>query len=89
MLRNLLRLRKCISRKFGSYSFHVIESSKLERYEVEEFVDDRDDAKFLKVALAAASRGEVYLVSVDNNLLKLRNDTVSYTHLTLPTILLV
>ena len=74
LLRNLLRLRKCIPRKFVSYSFHVIESSKLERYEVEEFVDDREDVKFLKVALAAASRGEVYLVSVDNSLLKLRND---------------
>ena len=74
-LLGLRRLRKCISRKFGPYSFHVIESSKLEKYEVEEFVDDKEDVKFLKVALAAASGGDVYLVSVDDeSLLKLRKD---------------
>ncbi len=75
----LLRLRKsskkCRPKKIEPYSFHVIESSKLEKYEVEEFVDDKEDAKFLRVALAAASWRDVYLVSVDDkSLLKLRKE---------------
>ena len=74
-LLRLRRLGKCTPRKFKPYSFHVIESSKLKKYEVEVFVDDKEDAKFLKVALAAANKGDVYLVSVDDeSLLKLRGD---------------
>ena len=74
-LLRLRRLSKCTPKKLGHYGFHVYESSKLQEYDVEEFVDDKEDTKFLKVALAAANRGDVCLVSVDDgSLLKLRKD---------------
>ena len=72
----LKRLKKCRERSMGSFRFHVIESSKIDRYDVKEFVkSDPEDEKFLKVALAEASKGVVYILSVDDeSLLRLKND---------------
>jgi predicted nucleic acid-binding protein len=60
-IQQLGRLKKCSERQFGIYKFHVIESSKLDRYQVSEFVNDPNDEKFLKLALAEANKGNVYL----------------------------
>jgi predicted nucleic acid-binding protein len=76
------RLRRCLERQFGSYKIHVIESSKLNRYQVSEFVNDPDDEKFLRLALAEANRGYVYLLTVDSkSLLKLKEDSQLYAML--------
>jgi len=75
LIRIMKSRKKCTPKKIEPYNFHVIETSKLDRYEVREFVDDPEDEKFLKLALACASKGQVYLVSVDDgSLLKLKED---------------
>ena len=81
-IQQLRRLKKCSERPFGIYKFHVIESSKLDRYQVSEFVSDPDDKKFLKLALAEANKGNVYLLTVDSgSLLKLKEDHQLYATL--------
>ena len=51
--------------------FHVVETTKL-NYDVNEFVDDSEDEKFLKLTLALAKSGEIFVISVDReSILKL------------------
>jgi len=59
--------------------FHVIETGRIDKFDVSEFVNDSEDEKFLKLALAEASKGTVFLLSVDrSSLLKLRDDSSLY-----------
>ena len=74
--------KKCKEVSVGLFKFHVIESSKLDKYEVKEFINDEDDEKFLRLALAVAKGQIVYILSVDSeSLLKLRNDKDKYKKL--------
>ena len=82
-IRNLDRIcrlhklhKKCKEIQIELFKFHVIESSKLDKYSVKEFISDEDE-KFLKVALPIAKGGSVYILSVDTrSLLQLKdNDT--------------
>lgn len=51
--------------------FHVVETTKL-NYDVNEFIDDSEDEKFLKLTLALAKSGEIFVISVDReSILKL------------------
>lgn len=60
----------------------MIESGKMKQFDVSEFVDDPDDEKFLRVALAEAGRGDVFILSVDSgSLLKLKDDENLYKRL--------
>ncbi len=81
-IRRLHRLKKCREITVDPFNFHVIESSKIDRYDVRDFVEnDPDDEKFLRVALVEASKGVVLILSVDDeSLLKLR-DTELYERL--------
>ena len=89
-VRNLVRIRRLhVSRKkcteteqIEPIKFHVIESGKMKQFDVSEFVDDPDDEKFLRVALAEAGRGDVFILSVDSgSLLKLKDDENLYKRL--------
>ncbi len=76
------RHNKCKERKIGRHKHmfvHIIESGKIGEFDVSEFVNDPEDEKFLKLALAEASKGTVFLLSVDrSSLLKLRDDPSLY-----------
>ncbi len=78
IIRRLIRFRKCRERSKSYLKFHVIESSRMDSYDVKEFVkNDPDDEKFLEVALAEASKGNVFVLSVDDeSLLMLRDDEI-------------
>jgi len=74
--------KKCKEILIGLFKFHVVESSKLNKYNVKEFINDEDDEKFLKLALSVAKGGLVYFLSADTkSLLKLRDDKNTYQRL--------
>jgi predicted nucleic acid-binding protein len=71
--------RKCREVPIGLFKFHVVESSKIDKYTVKEFIDDEDDEKFLRLALSVAKGGLVCIVSVDTgSILRLRDDENAY-----------
>lgn len=71
--------KKCVERTIGKYTFHTIESSKIDKFDVSDFVNDPKDEKFLRLALAEASKGSVFLLSVDNaSLLRLQTNSSLY-----------
>jgi len=76
-INRLLELRRIVQKSRGfkykprksSPVFHVLESTVVERYEVDT-PEDETDRKFIKAALAAAQREDVvYLVTYDSGLL--------------------
>lgn len=87
-IRNLDRIqrlkesKKCIKRMLDKYTFHVIESSKIDIANLNKFVNDPKDEKFLKLALTEASKSIVFLLSVDSaSLLRLRINSSHYEEL--------
>jgi len=74
--------KKCREIQVGLFKFHVVESSRLSKYNVKEFINDEDDEKFLKLALAFAKGELVYIVSVDTkSLLELKENNGLYRRL--------
>jgi len=76
-INRLLELRRIVQKSRGFICeprgsrpvFHVLESTVVERYEVD-IPEDETDRKFIKAALAAARREDVvYLVTYDSGLL--------------------
>ena len=64
-----LRGFKCKPQQKSRPVFHVLESTVVERYEVD-IPEDKTDRKFIKAALAAAQHEDVvYLVTYDSGLL--------------------
>ncbi len=76
LARVLSRVKKCKIRKFEKYSFHVLESSKIKEVDLSRYIEDKEDEKFLKLALTVAKKDKIYLISVDRgSLLKLSDET--------------
>jgi len=69
-------LKKCVARTLSELGVraHVIEASREGKFEVSEFVKDREDEKFVKTALVVASSGGVYIITVDSQLLALAEE---------------
>ena len=73
----LYRKKRCRPVSLEKYielklKFHVIETTKLNYDDVNEFINDPEDEKFLRLALALAKGGEIFIISVDReSLLKL------------------